>query len=130
TLLLPAQEFDRAVCTTFRFAGRRRIADFDITHNRFDRWILFTALVAVGGLIRSLFVPRSRVWVRVRETADGAVLEVAGLARSDDPSLEGDVHALASSLAQAQDGTRDGPHGPHQDRPARAGEHFPEGSAQ
>ena len=44
----------------------------------------------------------------MRATDGGAVLEVAGLARSDDPALEEDVHALASSLSTAQDGTGDG----------------------
>ncbi|WP_394215476.1 cytochrome c biogenesis protein ResB [Brachybacterium vulturis] len=128
--LYPGQEFELPDGTTVSFDGLRRYAAFDIAHNPFERWILLSALVAVGGLILSLFVPRRRVWVRVRESADGTVLEVAGLARSDDPALEGDVRALASSLTQVQDGTPDGPHDPPQARPARAAEPPSEGSAQ
>ncbi|ATG51238.1 cytochrome C biogenesis protein ResB [Brachybacterium vulturis] len=128
--LYPGQEFELPDGTTVSFDGLRRYAAFDIAHNPFERWILLSALVAVGGLILSLFVPRRRVWVRVRESVDGTVLEVAGLARSDDPALEDDVRALASSLTEAQDGTSDGPHDPHQARPGRAAEHPSEGSAQ
>ena len=67
-----------------------------------------SALTAVGGLILSLFVPRRRLWVRVGDGVgpDGTVvLEVAGLARSDDPALADDVQALATKLSEAQDGT-------------------------
>ncbi|MDN5819997.1 MAG: cytochrome c biogenesis protein ResB [Brachybacterium sp.] len=128
--LYPGQEFALPDGTTLSFDGLRRYAAFDIAHNPFEHWILLSALVAVGGLILSLFVPRRRVWVRVRETADGTVLEVAGLARSDDPALEDDVRALASSLTEAQDGTSDDPHDPDQERPARATQHSSEGSAQ
>ncbi|MDN5600759.1 MAG: cytochrome c biogenesis protein ResB, partial [Brachybacterium sp.] len=129
--LYPGQEFELPDGTIVSFDGLRRYAAFDIAHNPFEPWILLSALVGVSGLILSLFVPRRRVWVRVRETADGTVLEVAGLARSDDPSLEDDVHALASSLSQAQDGTSDGPHdptktGPHGPHaPPKTGPHGP-----
>jgi cytochrome c biogenesis protein len=116
--LYPGQEFELPDGTTVSFDGLRRYAAFDIAHNPFERWILLSALVAVGGLILSLFVPRRRVWVRVRETERGTILEVAGLARSDDPALEGDVRALASSLSTAQDGTPDAPQRPDGDRPA------------
>ncbi|ASK65215.1 cytochrome C biogenesis protein ResB [Brachybacterium avium] len=128
--LYPGQEFALPDGTTVSFDGLRRYAAFDVAHNPFERWILLSALVAVGGLILSLFVPRRRVWVRVRETSEGTVLEVAGLARSDDPALEGDVHALASSLTEAQDGTADATHDHHQERSARAAEPPFEGSAQ
>src|SRR5699024_1394432 len=128
--LYPGQEYALPDGTTVSFDGLRRYAAFDVAHNPFERWILLSALTAVGGLILSLFVPRRRVWVRVRETAEGTVLEVAGLARSDDPSLEDDVRALASSLAEAQDGTADGSSDSPEDRPPQAGDHSSEGSAQ
>ncbi|WP_010532576.1 cytochrome c biogenesis protein ResB [Brachybacterium squillarum] len=90
--------------STLSFDGVRRYAAFDVAHDPFERWVLIGALTAVAGLIASLFVPRRRVWVRVlpRE-GGGAVMEVAGLARSDDPSLEDDVHALAARLSAGQD---------------------------
>ena len=128
--LYPGQEFELPDGTTVSFDGLRRYAAFDIAHDPFERWVLASALIAVGGLILSLFVPRRRVWVRVRSTADGAVLEVAGLARSDDPMLEEDVRALATTLSTAQDGPRDSAHRPQPDRPSQAPQDPSEGSAQ
>lgn len=96
--LRPGQETTLPDGTTIAVEGVRRYAAFDVAYNPFERWILVSALVATGGLILSLFVPRRRVWVRVHPTADGARLEVAGLARSEDASLEDDVHALAVRL--------------------------------
>ncbi|WP_395962853.1 cytochrome c biogenesis protein ResB [Brachybacterium sp. Z12] len=104
--LYAGQEYSLPDGTTVSFDGLRRYAAFDIAHDPFERWVLISSLVAVGGLILSLFVPRRRVWVRVRPTEGGAVLEVAGLARSDDPMLEEDVQALASKLSSAQEGPR------------------------
>jgi cytochrome c biogenesis protein len=104
--LYPGEEYELADGTSVSFDGLRRYAAFDIAHNPFERGILISALVAVGGLILSLFVPRRRLWVRVREADGKAVLEVAGLARSDDPALETDVKTLASRLAGAHDGNR------------------------
>ncbi|WP_299298926.1 cytochrome c biogenesis protein ResB [uncultured Brachybacterium sp.] len=128
--LYPGQEFELPDGTTVSFDGLRRFAAFDIAHNPFERWVLVSALVAVGGLILSLFVPRRRVWVRVRSTADGALFEVAGLARSDDPSLEADVHALASKLSTAQDGPLAGNGTSDDERLPRAAKDSSEGSAQ
>jgi len=128
--LYAGQEYQLPDGTTVSFDGLRRYAAFDIAHNPFERWILLSSLTAVGGLILSLFVPRRRIWVRVRESAEGTVLEVAGLARSDDPALADDVRSLASSLSTAQDGTTDGTHRPTDDRPSRAADDSSEGSAQ
>eukprot|EP01135_Chromosphaera_perkinsii_P009957 Nk52_evm1s1983 gene=Nk52_evmTU1s1983 len=123
--LYPGQEFELPDGTTVSFDGLRRYAAFDIAHNPFEPWILISALTAVGGLILSLFVPRRRMWVRVRGTGDGAVLEVAGLARSDDPALEDDVKALAAALSGQQDGAGR----PAHHRPGTATEDTTEGSA-
>ncbi len=128
--LYPGQEYTLADGTTVSFDGLRRYAAFDIAHNPFEIWTLISALTAVAGLVLSLFIPRRRVWVRVRPGADGAVLEVAGLARSDDPALEGDVRSLATTLSQAQDGGRAGTAAIPEDRPSRATDDSPEGSAQ
>jgi cytochrome c biogenesis protein len=83
------------------FDGIKRYAAFDIKRDPFQVFTLVMALSAVGGLILSLFVPRRRVWVRVRTDSGTPVLEVAGLARSDDEALDQDVADLAAELAQA-----------------------------
>ena len=61
-------------------------------------------LAAVGGLCLSLFVRPRRIWVRVREGADGTRLtEVAGLDRADARAgLAEDVEELAAMLQAAE----------------------------
>ncbi len=53
----------------------------------------------MAGLALSLFVPRRRLWVRTATgRRGGTVLEVAGLARGDDPRLQPTVDTLATRL--------------------------------
>lgn len=89
--------------TTIAFNGVKRYAAFDIKHDPFAYFTLGAALAATSGLALSLFVPRRRVWVRVtrRDGEDGpvSVLEVAGLARSEDHRLQAAVEELAARLA-------------------------------
>ncbi|WP_246956634.1 cytochrome c biogenesis protein ResB [Brachybacterium sp. Marseille-Q7125] len=118
--LYPGQEYELPDGTTVSFDGLRRYAAFDLAHNPFEAWTLGFALAATGGLMLSLFIPRRRVWVRVRPGDGGAVLEVAGLARSDDPALADDVRALAATLAKEQDRTNGS-------RPAPAADDTPGG---
>jgi cytochrome c biogenesis protein len=65
---------------------------------------------AVIGLCLSLFVRPRRVWVRVREEADGrSVVEVGGLDRADARAgLGEDVAGLAAELVGEKDKVRDG----------------------
>ncbi|MGY5766169.1 cytochrome c biogenesis protein ResB [Brachybacterium sp. DNPG3] len=99
--LSPGEEYELPDGSVLSFDGVRRYAAFDVAHDPFERWVLGFALAAALGLILSLFVPRRRLWVRAAPTADGSgtILEVAGLARSEDPSLEDDVAALVRRLA-------------------------------
>jgi cytochrome c biogenesis protein len=60
--------------------------------------VLVFAILILGGLLTSLFVPRRRMWVKAKTDASGAVtLEYAGLARGEDPRLDEAVEALASA---------------------------------
>lgn len=54
----------------------------------------FTVLL-IGGLSLSLFVPRRRLWVRVVDHE----IEVAGLARGEDPRLYEAVDELVNALS-------------------------------
>lgn len=78
-----------------------RFASLDIHHDASQQWVLLFVLIAVAGLLTSLFIPRRRVWVKAVETADGGIrLEYAGLARGDDPGLEAAVAGIASRHAR------------------------------
>jgi cytochrome c biogenesis protein len=76
-----------------------RYASLDIHHDPTQLWVLVFAILILGGLLTSLFVPRRRMWVKAKtDAASGAVtLEYAGLARGEDPRLDEAVAALASA---------------------------------
>ena len=78
-----------------------RFATLDITYDPSRGWVLGFALLAVGGLLTSLFVPRRRVWVKAVDREGGGIrLEYAGLARGEDPSLDAAIGDLAKRHAQ------------------------------
>lgn len=76
---------------TIEFEGLRRFISVDIHHDPTPGWALLFAVLILGGLLISLFVPRRRMWVKA---VDGR-LEYAGLARGEDPTLEAAVADLA-----------------------------------
>jgi cytochrome c biogenesis protein len=87
------------------FEGVTRYAALDIRYDPSKGWALGSALLALLGLVLSLFVRRRRVWVRVLPAGEeqqggrqGCVIELAGLARRDDPRLEPEIAALARTI--------------------------------
>jgi len=77
-----------------------RFASFDIHRDPTQGWVLTFAVLILLGLLTSLFVPRRRVWVKAIRNDDGTLrLEYAGLARGEDPTLEGAVASLADKHA-------------------------------
>jgi cytochrome c biogenesis protein len=84
------------------FEGVKRFASLDIHHDPTQIWVLVFAVVVLGGLLTSLFVPRRRLWVKAVTLPDGSLrLEYAGLARGEDPRLDDAVASFADRhLAQ------------------------------
>ncbi|WP_395246019.1 cytochrome c biogenesis protein ResB [Agromyces sp. MMS24-K17] len=96
----------------------KRFASFDIHHDPSQGWVLVFAILILGGLLVSLFVPRRRMWVKAAKRPGGAVvLEYAGLARGDDPGLDQAVADLADAQAGPVAAPDDGG-APAQDAPA------------
>ena len=79
---------------TISFDAVPRYASFDVMRNPAQEWVLIFALLSLGGLMWSQFVPRRRMWVKAVPSADGVVLQYAALARGDDPALERAVEEL------------------------------------
>jgi cytochrome c biogenesis protein len=77
--------------------GIKRFASFDIHRDPTQLWVLVFAILVLGGLLTSLFIPRRRVWVKLIENPDGTgvTIEYAGLARGDDPRLDDAVAEIA-----------------------------------
>jgi len=85
---------------TVTLDGVKRFASFEVHHDPTQGWVLLFAVLVLGGLLTSLFIPRRRVWVKAAARADGTVhVEYAGLARGDDPRLVEAVAALAAKHA-------------------------------
>jgi len=82
------------------FSELRRFVSVDFYHDPTQIGVLVSALLILGGLIVSLFVPRRRLWVVASPTDAGVRLEYAGLARGDDPGLEAAVYDFADSHSQ------------------------------
>ncbi|MGN7150990.1 cytochrome c biogenesis protein ResB [Arthrobacter sp. SAFR-179] len=80
---------------TISFDGVKRYIGVDIHHNPGQAYALVFALLAVAGLILSLYVNRRRVWVRTGTAADGrTMVEYGLLARGEDHRLAGEATAL------------------------------------
>ncbi len=84
------------------FDGVRQFATFSVAHDPGQAPALVAALVALGGLMLSLFVRRRRVWVRAVAADDGRTLvAVGGLARAEAGGLTAEVDALLDRLRTA-----------------------------
>lgn len=80
-----------------------RYAVIDIQADPMHRVVLVSAILLLTGLMLALLVPRRRVWVKPISSG----LEIAGLARGEDPNLERAVHDVATRLQESSDGTEE-----------------------
>ncbi|AXJ08482.1 cytochrome c biogenesis protein ResB [Arthrobacter sp. PM3] len=82
------------------FDGVKRYVGVDIHHNPGQLYALIFALLAVAGLVTSLYVNRRRVWVRTGTHEDGrTMVEYGLLARGEDHRLAGEAAAIRKLLA-------------------------------
>lgn len=79
---------------TLTFKAVPRYAAFEIMDDPTAVWVLMFAVLALGGLLASLFVPRRRLWVKATVKDGTLTLEYAGLARGEDPAIEAAVQQL------------------------------------
>lgn len=89
---------------TIEFERLALYVGLDIHRDPAQGWVLVFALLAVAGLLTSLFIPRRRMWIKVAgpaESGSGVRLEYAGLARGEDPALAGAVADLARAHGEA-----------------------------
>jgi len=81
------------------FTGFDRWASFQIASDPGQGLALAAAMIAIAGLMLSLFVRRRRVWVKVQPAPQGGTLvHVAGLAKSESGDLPDEVAAMSIHL--------------------------------
>lgn len=81
------------------FDSIKRFAALDIRHDPGQVYVLVFALLALAGLMGSLFLNRRRVWVRTGNHPDGrTMVEFGLLARGEDHRLAGEYAAINKSL--------------------------------
>ncbi len=86
---------------TVSFTGIKQYAVFDVAYDPGKLFALVASILAILGLMLSLFIPRRRVWVKVSAAADGtssSTVEVAGLSRTDEAGLKPAVADLATDV--------------------------------
>lgn len=101
---------------TISFDGIKRFAALDIRHDPGQGFVLVFAVLALAGLMSSLFLNRRRVWIRTGNHPDGrTMVEFGLLARGEDHRLAGEAAAISKALhakwvvpldPQVEDGNR------------------------
>ncbi len=81
------------------FDALPRFAALDLRHDPTLGAVLAFALLAIAGLVGSLFVPRRRIWLRLAPAPDGrTVVAAAALSRGADPGLRPDLDRVIGRL--------------------------------
>lgn len=104
--LLPGDVWTIDGVGSIEFADLERWASFQIAHDPGKELALIASVMAMVGLMLSLFVRRRRIWVRVGPVDDGGTLaEIGALAKNEAVELESDVSELALAI-QGHDAQR------------------------
>lgn len=77
-----------------------RFVKLQISRNPAEYLALIGMILALLGLMGSLFIKPRRIWVSVRRDGARTLVEVAGLDRSSGGDLSGEVDALAAQLEE------------------------------
>jgi cytochrome c biogenesis protein len=87
--------------TKIRFDGVQQWVSLQIAHDPTQGFVLGFAIAMFVGLAGSLLVKRRRLWIRVSPVAGGAsgtVVEVGGLARTDQAGYGEEFRRIAEQL--------------------------------
>src|SRR5699024_9504566 len=70
--------------TVVTFDGASEFANFQISRDPFQPWVLATTIIMLAALVGSLLIKRRRIWIRLTPREDGGThVELGGLARTD-----------------------------------------------
>ncbi|MFL6157012.1 MAG: cytochrome c biogenesis protein ResB [Marmoricola sp.] len=82
------------------FDGVSRFVKLQVSHNPADWVALLGMVLALLGLLGSLFIKPRRIWVSARREGGRTLVEIAGLDRSSGGDLAGEVDDLAALLEE------------------------------
>jgi cytochrome c biogenesis protein len=85
---------------TITFDGWVRWVNLQVARDPGKGFALAGAILAIIGLMMSLFIRRRRIWVRVYDEENGARMEVGALARSQAVGLEDEVKEIVRILKE------------------------------
>ena len=86
--------------TVVRFDAITDFVSLQVSHDPAQVWVLVFSITMMAGLLVSLIIRRRRIWVRIRTTAspDQLVVELGGLARTDNAGWGDEFDRLARRL--------------------------------
>ncbi|MBP3089304.1 cytochrome c biogenesis protein ResB [Corynebacterium sp. sy017] len=85
--------------TIVTFDGAEEFANYQISHNPAQGWILAWTLVSLVSLVGSLMIKRRRIWVRITPLGEHATyVETAGLARTDRAGWGEEYHRIHCTI--------------------------------
>jgi cytochrome c biogenesis protein len=94
--------------TKIRFDGVQQWVSLQVSHDPTQSFVLVCAIAMLVGLGGSLLVKRRRVWVRVTPAdgeSGGTVVEIGGLARTDQAGYGEEFSRIAEQLVSGKRGT-------------------------
>ena len=90
--------------TKITFDGASEFANYQVSYDPFQKWVLASALVMLISLVGSLVIKRRRVYIRLRPNAAGGTdVEMGGLARTDRAGWSEEFHELHRALLELPD---------------------------
>ncbi|MFW9222702.1 cytochrome c biogenesis protein ResB [Corynebacterium striatum] len=90
--------------TKVTFNGASQFANYQISYDPFQKWVLVSALVMLVSLVGSLVIKRRRIWVRISPAADGGTdIQMGGLARTDRAGWSEEFYAVHRALLELPD---------------------------
>ena len=90
--------------TEVTFDGASEFANYQISRDPFQPWVLVTSAVMLAALVGSLLIRRRRIWVRLIPVDEGVTrVELGGLARTDRAGWGGEFEDIHRALFGLED---------------------------